>query len=80
MSRVLFTLRFWADAAERSVKSFAQGALAVWAVGTSPVLDASIVAALWAGAATALLSVLTSVASANVSGMSPASIVPPGIQ
>ena len=80
MSRVLFTVRFWADAAERAIKSFAQGTLAVWAVGTSPVLDASIVAALWAGAATALLSVLTSVASANVSGMSPASIVPPGIQ
>lgn len=79
MSRVLFTARFWADALERAVKSFAQGTLAVWAVGTSPVLDASIAAALWAGAATAVLSILSSVASVNVGGISPASIVPPGL-
>jgi len=76
MSRLMFTLTFWADAAERAVKSFAQGIVAVWLTSTTPALDASFVAACWAGLAMAVLSVLTSIASVNVGQTGTASMVP----
>ncbi len=67
----LTTSRFWAQTAERAVKSFAQGVLSTW-LGVGQVLGVDDVASLWAagpwvgGAATAVFSVLTSVASAPV--------------
>lgn len=82
MSRTIFRRAFWLDATERSIKSAAQGALL--AVGQD-VVTVDLFAADWrnvAGAAAgmAVLSILTSVASAPTpSGISPASLVPPGV-
>jgi hypothetical protein len=81
MTRHLFRLAFWADAAERAIKTAAQVALV--AIGQD-----AIGADLWganlgnvAGLALggAALSLLSSIASARVPGMSPASVVPPGL-
>jgi hypothetical protein len=81
MSRHLFRLAFWADAAERAIKTAAQVALV--AIGQDAVgadlwgANLGNVAALAVSAA--LVSLLTSIASARVPGMSPASVVPPGL-
>ena len=80
MSRHLFHLAFWADAAERAIKTAAQ--VAILAIGQGVTVDLFSadwrnVAGLAAGGAA--LSLLTSVASARVPGMSPASVVPPGL-
>jgi hypothetical protein len=77
--RAIFTLPFWLDAAERAVKTAAQAALL--AVGADKVLDA--MTADWGNVGAfalggAVLSLLTSVASAPVPGVSPASMLPPG--
>lgn len=80
MTRALFTRAFWLDAAERAVKSFAQGVIGAFgqdAVGVD-LFAADWKAILASGATLALLSVATSVASARVSGISPASMLPPG--
>lgn len=79
MSR-LFTRAFWADAAERSLKTAAQ--VAILAIGQGVTVD--LFSADWrnvAGLALggAVLSLLSSIASARVPGMSPASVVPPGL-
>lgn len=78
--RVLFTASFWLDASERGIKSFGQGA--VGALGQdvlgADVFHASPGNVALAGASMAILSILTSVASAPVAGMSPASLAPPG--
>lgn len=66
--RALFTVAFWLDAAERAAKSFAQGTLTAWGLAATPVLDATFPASLVAGASMAVLSVLTSVASAGRDG------------
>ncbi len=66
---------------ERATKTAAQGALlGLGASDTGPfnLFSASPLTVLGFAAGGALLSVLTSAASAPVSGMSPASIVPPG--
>lgn len=78
---VLFTKRFWLDAAERAVKSFAQGAMAALSqdVAGADLFAANLVTVLAAGALMAILSVLTSIASAPVPGISPASMLPAGV-
>lgn len=78
---VLFTKRFWLDAAERAIKSFAQGAIAALSqdVAGADLFAANVRTVLAAGALMAVLSLLTSVASAPVPGISPASILPPGV-
>jgi hypothetical protein len=73
-------LTFWIDAAERAVKTAAQSALL--ALGADKVLNA--MSADWANVGAfalggLVLSLLTSIASAPVSGLSPASIAPPGV-
>lgn len=78
-TRVLFTRAFWADAAERAIKSFAQGAVAAWGqdvVGIDK-FSASLGTCAVAGLSMATLSIFTSVMSAGVaSDVSPASAVP----
>ena len=79
MSR-LVSRAFWADAAERAIKTTAQ--VAILAIGQGVTVD--LFSADWrnvAGLALggAVLSLLTSIASARVPGMSPASVVPPGL-
>lgn len=77
MKRVLFTVSFWLDAAERAIKTFAQTLVAV--IGVDKVTAVAMSWRDWllgAGFA-AGLSVLTSVASASKGGTeSPASLVP----
>lgn len=77
--RILFTRTFWLDAAERAVKTFGQGALG--AVGQdilgADLFQADLTNVLASGAGLAILSLLTSIASANTDGISPASIAPP---
>ena len=77
MTRVLFTVSFWADAAERALKSAAQSAiLAFGADHLAGIMSADLwnVARLAAGGA--ILSLLTSVGSAQLGGtVSPASLV-----
>jgi hypothetical protein len=79
-TRVLFTRTFWLDAGERAIKTAAQSALL--ALGADKVLDA--MAADWANvgafaAGGAVLSLLTSIASTPVPGISPASALPAGV-
>ena len=79
MSRTLFTRRFWLDAVERAAKTAAQSALLVFG---QDALGFDVFTAGWRNAVGfavggAVLSLLTSVASAPVPGVSPASILPP---
>lgn len=81
MKRILTTVKFWADAGERAVKTFAQVALVSLgqdAVGVD-VFSADWRNVLGLAASAALVSVLTSVASIQAPAMSPASLVPPGV-
>lgn len=80
MTRHTFTRSFFWDALERATKTAAQSALLVVGAG-APQIDA--LSADWGhvgGFALGgfVLSVLTSLASSQASGMSPASVVPPG--
>ena len=82
MPRTLLTVKFWADALERSIKSFAQGVLAAFgqdAVGAD-LFEADWKSIVASGLTLAGLSLLTSIASSGVqSGTGPASLVPPGV-
>ena len=78
MTTVLITRRFWLDAIERAVKTFAQTVAGV-AVGAS-VADIGASWKVWVASAgiAAATSILTSIASAGQSdSISPASLVPP---
>ena len=80
MKQTLFTRAFWLDTAERAIKTAAQSALLVFgqdAVGFD-VFAAGLWNAIGFAAGGAVLSILTSIVSANTYGMSPASAVPPG--
>lgn len=79
MRRTLLTTAFWLDALERAVKTAAQSAMLVLGADKLDVVSTewttwSTVLGFAAGGA--LLSVLTSVASAPVAGVSPASALP----
>lgn len=66
---------FWVDAAERAVKTFAQALVALLAVGT-PIFEVQWGEALGIAATSAVISVLTSVASVKVGGQVDAAALP----
>ena len=68
--RTLFTRAFWAEAAERALKSAAQAVLGVAVVGDRAfsVIDADASVLFGAAATGAVLSLLTSIVSAPVGG------------
>lgn len=68
--------QFWEDTAERMVKTFAQALLGVFVAGVT-VMSVSWMDALAVGATAALVSVLTSVASAGARDPESASLVAP---
>ena len=73
----MFTLMFWKSAAERAVKSFAQ-ALGACLAGNAGLWEVSWGTALSVAGMTALLSVLTSVASLPAGDhVSPSLVAPP---
>ena len=76
--RTLFTRTFWLDALERAVKTAAQSAVLVVGAGQVDALSADWLTVGGFALGGALLSVLTSMASAKVPGISPASLLPPG--
>lgn len=69
----VFSKAFWADAAERAVKTAAQSGIAVF------VADVTVISVDWAGAGAVigtatLVSLLTSIASANIGAQGTASV------
>jgi hypothetical protein len=62
----MFTYSFWLSTLERSVKTFAQAALAVLGAGGAGLFDAPWTTALSTAVMAAILSVLTSMTSAPV--------------
>lgn len=66
--------QFWQDTVERSVKTFAQALLGVFVAGVT-IMSVSWVDALAVGATAALVSVLTSIASAGSGNRESASLV-----
>lgn len=65
---------FWTDVAERAIKTFAQALLSVFVAGVT-IMSVSWVDALAVGATAALVSVLTSIASAGSGDRTSASLV-----
>jgi anti-anti-sigma regulatory factor len=70
----LKTSKFWKDAFERAVKTFAQSAVAILALSTT-LFDVSWVNAMGTAGLAALVSLLTSVGSAGVGSSESASLV-----
>lgn len=68
--------QFWEDAAERAGKTFAQALLGVFVAGVT-IMSVDWVDTLAIGATAALVSVLTSIASAGVRNPESASLVAP---
>lgn len=68
------TSKFWKDAAERALKTFAQSAVAILALSTG-LIDVSWVHAASVAGLAALVSLLTSVGSAGVGSSESASLV-----
>lgn len=62
----MFTKTFWKQAAERAVKTFAQGLLGVASAGALGVLDVNWGQAASAGALAAVLSLLTSIVTSGI--------------
>jgi uncharacterized membrane protein YfbV (UPF0208 family) len=67
----MFELHFWKFALERSIKTFSQTALALFGAGALNVLTVDWQQVIGVSVGAAVLSILTSVASAGVSGGSP---------
>ena len=72
----MWTTRFWKDAVERALKTFAQTLIALLGVGGFGIIDAPWLSSLSVAGLAALLSVLSSVASATVGEQGSASLVP----
>lgn len=71
----MWTKAFWIDAGERAVKTFAQAAVAAIGANALGVLDVDWVALGSVAALAAIVSVLTSIASAPLSTRGTASVV-----
>lgn len=72
----MFTSKFWRDALERAVKTFAQSALATLGIGAVDLLATNWVGALSVGGGAAIVSLLMSLASEpRHNTLSPASAV-----
>lgn len=67
----MWSIGFWKSAVERAVKTFAQAFVAVLGGGAVNVVDADLKAAFGVAAGAALLSVLTSLASAKITNGDP---------
>lgn len=80
MTRTLFTRAFWADAAERALRTAAQSVLlAIGGDRLFNVLDADLSVLIGAAASGALLALLTAVVASGRDGtVSPASLVKEG--
>ena len=72
----MWTTRFWKDALERALKTFAQTLIALLGVGGFGIIDAPWFSSLSVAGLAALLSALSSVASATVGDQRTASLVP----
>ncbi len=72
----MWTLTFWKDTAERAIKTFAQAAIASLAAGLTGILEVDWLAVLSVALLAALISVLTSIASAPFSNKGTASLEP----
>lgn len=72
----MWSTRFWKDAIERALKTFAQTLIALLGVGGFGIIDAPWLSSLSVAGLAALLSVLSSVASATVGDQGTASLVP----
>jgi len=70
----IWSLNFWKDAAERSLKSAAQGAILALGGGAVNVLTLDWATLAGAAAGASLLSLLTSVASAGIANRGTASL------
>jgi len=74
----MLTRRFWLDALERAVKTFAQSLVAVATAATVADVGASWKTWIGTAALAAAISILTSIGSyAQKDSISPASVVPP---
>ena len=73
----MFTYRFWQLASERAVKTFAQSLLAIFSATGVGLLTVPWMAALSTAGMAAVLSVLTSMASAPVGEPDTPSLLPP---
>lgn len=72
----MWTTRFWKDAVERALKTFAQTLIALLGVGGFGIIDAPWFSSLSVAGLAAVLSVLSSVASVTVGEQGTASLVP----
>lgn len=72
----LFTTKFWADAAERAIKTVAQSFLALTVVGDQVfnIVNLDWMTALGVSAGAALISIMTSIVSATVTSSDSASL------
>lgn len=72
----IFTTTFWADAAERSIKTVAQSLLALFVVGGQVfnVLTVNWTQALGVAAGAGVISILTSIVSAKITATDSASL------
>ena len=74
---MIFTKQFWLDSVERAIKSFAQSAITLIGSDATGYTHLAWEHVAGVSAVVALLSVLTSVATASVTKRSSASAVPP---
>ena len=71
----MWTKTFWIDTAERAIKTFAQAVVAGLTAGATGILDVDWVTVVSVSALAAVVSVLTSVASAPLADKGTASLV-----
>lgn len=73
---IMFTVDFWKDSAERAVKTVAQALVAFIAADTMNVLSADLTQLLGVSLGAGVVSILTSIASANYGDETPSLVKP----